>query len=100
MTREIAVQIPNFKAQQISTGTEHTVIRDLENNIWVFGCNDYGQLGLGNTKNKYGLSQIANIKTIKIAADCNSTAVIPIINVIFNGLVSYFSHFVEFSSFL
>jgi alpha-tubulin suppressor-like RCC1 family protein len=46
--RTISTQIPELKAKQISAGAEHTVIIDLNDNVWTFGCNKGGELGLGD----------------------------------------------------
>jgi len=32
----------------IASGENHSVILDDENNLWVWGSNQYGQLGLGH----------------------------------------------------
>ncbi len=37
-----------LKAKSISYGTYHTIIIDLNNNIWVMGDNSKGQFGLGD----------------------------------------------------
>jgi alpha-tubulin suppressor-like RCC1 family protein len=39
----IPTQIPIFKAKQASVGKLHTVLIDLNDNIWTFGDNRYGQ---------------------------------------------------------
>jgi alpha-tubulin suppressor-like RCC1 family protein len=47
------IQIPNLKGKSISCGTTHTMVIDLDDNIWVFGDNLFGQLGLGDFQNRY-----------------------------------------------
>lgn len=45
--------IPNLKAKLLSIGTSHhTMVVDLYNNIWAYGNNTNGQLGLGDTTNR------------------------------------------------
>jgi alpha-tubulin suppressor-like RCC1 family protein len=45
-------QIPNFKAVQIKSSDNHTIAIDLNNNVHVWGSNQFGELGLGDTKNR------------------------------------------------
>lgn len=40
--------IPGLKAKSISAGDLHSVVIDLDDNVWVFGQDTYGQLGLGD----------------------------------------------------
>jgi alpha-tubulin suppressor-like RCC1 family protein len=56
--KNIPTQIPDFKAKQISAGSSHTVVIDLDYNIWTFGYNGSGQLGLGDTQNRNIPTQI------------------------------------------
>ena len=56
--RNIPTQIPNIKAKVVSCGNYHTMIIDLNNNVWAFGYNDYGQLGLGDNQNRNIPTQI------------------------------------------
>jgi alpha-tubulin suppressor-like RCC1 family protein len=46
--KNIPTQIPSIKAKDISAGKDYTIIIDLNNNIWLFGNNYRGQLGLGD----------------------------------------------------
>lgn len=43
---------PNIQAKSISCGYAHTIIIDLNNDVWAFGSGDHGQLGLGNTQDR------------------------------------------------
>jgi alpha-tubulin suppressor-like RCC1 family protein len=40
--RYAAIQIPNLKPKYISSVGIHTVIIDLDDNVWTFGANEYG----------------------------------------------------------
>lgn len=74
------IPIPNIKAKDISLGIKHMGIIDLDNNIWMLGNNDYGQLGLGDTLPRNNIINIPGFKAIKIVCDTQSTAFIDIDN--------------------
>ena len=40
----------NFRPKQLAAGDEHSVLLDTENNLYNWGSNSKGQLGLGHTK--------------------------------------------------
>lgn len=42
----------------VGCGSRHTVCLSLGNNLWSFGWNKYGQLGLGDTKSR---DQVAKV---------------------------------------
>jgi alpha-tubulin suppressor-like RCC1 family protein len=42
----------NYRAKSIVCGDSHTVIIDLNDNVWMFGRNNFGQLGLGDDENR------------------------------------------------
>jgi len=42
------VRPPNIRVKYVSCGEFHTVLIDLNDKVWVFGANGYGQLGLGH----------------------------------------------------
>jgi alpha-tubulin suppressor-like RCC1 family protein len=71
----------NIKAKQISTGKTHTLLIDLNDNVWSFGCNHWGQLGVGvRFSNKVTPTQIANIKAKQISAGENHSILIDLDN--------------------
>lgn len=70
----------NIKTIQIAAGWFHTVILDINNDIWVSGLNDYGQLGLNHTENIFEMTQIHNIKAKSITAGYYNTAIIDLDN--------------------
>ena len=51
-------QLPNFKARQVSAGGFHTIVIDLNGNVWSSGMNGSGQLGLGDLRRRSILTQI------------------------------------------
>jgi len=57
--RDSLTQIPNIKAKQVSARGNTTAIIDSENNIWVCGYNENGQLGLGDAETRNILTQIS-----------------------------------------
>ena len=56
-----------LKGRSASCGYGHTIIIDLEDNIWVFGDNQYGQLGLGDTTSCIIPILLTNIKAKSVA---------------------------------
>lgn len=82
-------KISNIKAKEISVGTNHTALIDLDNNIWVSGNNSSGQLGLGDNYNRNEFIKISNFKAKKIACGDRCTGFIDLQNNIwtfgFNG---------------
>lgn len=78
------VQIPDFnllgKARQVSAGYLHTVIIDLEYNVWTCGHNDNGQLGLGDYKSRSILTKIKNMKIKQVSAGGSHTVFIDLEN--------------------
>ena len=41
------------EVQIIECGHSHSMCIDINNYLWVFGANQYGQLGLGDTNERY-----------------------------------------------
>jgi alpha-tubulin suppressor-like RCC1 family protein len=66
----------NFKLKSVAAGGYHTAIIDFDNNIWVFGNNEFGQLGLGNTKTRLIPEKIPRLKAKFVAAGLYHTIVI------------------------
>jgi len=73
---KVPTQIPDIKAQQVSCGKSHTILIDLDNNVWVCGRNDQGQLGLGDTENRNQLTLVPTIKARQVSAGLDHTVVI------------------------
>lgn len=72
-----------IKAKEISCGYGHIMFIDLENNVWSFGYNNNGQLGLGDNIFRDKPVQILNIKAKKIACGGDNSAIIDMNNDIF-----------------
>ncbi len=73
-------QIPNIKVKFVACGNAHTAIIDQEGNTLMFGNNDYGQLGLGDTKDRRTPTQIPNLKANLANCGGNHTAIIDLEN--------------------
>jgi alpha-tubulin suppressor-like RCC1 family protein len=58
------------KVKDVKCGEYHTIILDLNNNIWSFGRNLNGQLGLGDTKSRIIPTQINTFKLIPKSICC------------------------------
>jgi alpha-tubulin suppressor-like RCC1 family protein len=65
-----------IKALSIACGEYYTVMIDMNNNIWVFGDNEYGQLGLDNHENVYIPTRIFDFKAKFIACGNGHTMII------------------------
>jgi alpha-tubulin suppressor-like RCC1 family protein len=61
-----------LKVKHISLRENHTVITDLNNDVWIFGNNNHGQLGVGNHKDR----NIPDIKAKCISAGKSHTVLI------------------------
>ena len=73
-------QLGDFKAKYIATSGEHTAIIDLDNNIWTFGDNTWGQLGLGDNLYKENLTKIENLKAKQISLSKYHTVILDMEN--------------------
>ena len=60
----------------MSAGYLHTVIIDLQGNVWASGINVNGQLGLGDGINRNKFTQIPNIKAKQVSAGDDHTILI------------------------
>ena len=70
------IKIENLKAREISTGQFHSIIIDDQNNVYTFGSNESGQLGLGDDQNRNKATQIPKIKAKQVAAGGSHTVLI------------------------
>lgn len=53
-SRSVPTLIHNIpEITRIECGENHSMCIDIDNNLWVFGYNTYGQLGLGDTEDRY-----------------------------------------------
>ena len=65
-----------MKGNFVSCGYCHTVIIDLNCNVWVFGYNGFGQLGLGDNHFRYIPTQIYDLKGRVVECGSNHTVII------------------------
>ena len=71
--------ISNITAKSISASYEHSLIIDINNKVWSFGNNNYGQLGLGDhgkNTNKDKPTMIHNITAKAISTGGNHSLII------------------------
>jgi len=73
------VSTQNFKAKAISSGTDHTLLIDLDDNVWSFGWNHHGQLGLGDNYARFVPTRIPNFKAKAISCGRDHTFFIAIL---------------------
>ena len=78
INRNIPTRIQNIKAKAkyVACGGGHTIIIDKEENVWAFGDNEHGQLGLGNEINRKIPTKIPNIKAKSVACGYLHTMII------------------------
>jgi alpha-tubulin suppressor-like RCC1 family protein len=75
-----AFNLPDLQFKSIAAGGAHTVAIDFNNDIWVFGSNAVGQLGLGDTRARFIPEKIPNLKGKFIVAGMNHTIVMDLTN--------------------
>ena len=61
---------------KISTGCFHTAGIDANGHLWMWGNNDCGQLGLGDTTNRIAPTQLGTDTWIEVAAGAQHTLAI------------------------
>ena len=88
-------QVPNIKALQIDGGTYHSIILDLNNNVWTTGINTHGRLGIENLVGSkiYTFHKIPNIKAKQISTSVAHTLLIDMDNNVFAFGMGSFSRF-------
>lgn len=78
--RKQFTQIIGLKGKQIYIGSgvqsSHTIVIDLEDNMWVFGDNRYGQLGINNYFRNNPTPMLNGFKVKQVATDCTHTIMI------------------------
>lgn len=75
-TQVLPITGQNLKAKAISCGKSHTILIDLNNNVWAFGGNDMGQLGLGDTQDRHVPTQIPNINAQSVSCGYKHTIIV------------------------
>jgi alpha-tubulin suppressor-like RCC1 family protein len=78
--RKQFTQIIGLKGKQICVGSDvqssHTIVIDLEDNMWVFGDNRYGQLGINNYFRNNPTPMLNGFKVKQVATDYTHTIMI------------------------
>ena len=64
------------KPKFVACGTAHSLIIDSNDEVWSFGLNDKGQLGLGDNDNRTSPTKIKDIKAKYIACGSDFTFII------------------------
>jgi alpha-tubulin suppressor-like RCC1 family protein len=59
--------LPDIKVKLIFAGLSQTMVTDFNGDVYVFGYNQYGQLGVGDRTNKLIPTKIPNFKAKYIA---------------------------------
>ena len=78
--RNIPTKINGIKAKYVSCGFRYTVLIDMDNNVWSFGENYSGQLGLGDINPRNEPTKINNIKAKSVSCGENHTVLIDMNN--------------------
>ena len=66
----------DHKVKRVSIGSDHVVFTDLDDNVWSFGHNTRGELGLGHTEPTNEILQIPQLKGKEVFAGDNITFLI------------------------
>lgn len=69
-----------FKVKEISTGATHSLIIDMNDDVWAFGDNEYGQLGRNTDQEPSLPYPVRGIKGKKLACGDNSSFIIDLEN--------------------
>ena len=73
------IKFNSFKVKKISAGERHTLAIDLNDNLWTWGDNAYGQLGNGNIHSSTNPTKIIpDVKIKEISAGKNHSMAIDI----------------------
>ena len=70
----------NIIAKSVSSGLYNTVIIDMNNEVWSFGDNDMGQLGLGDNINRNTPTKIPSFLAKSVSCGSNHTVIIDMNN--------------------
>ncbi len=73
-------RIGNSKYKFVSIGNSSVVLIDMENNLWTFGSNINGELGLDDTNSRKIPTLVPNIKVLYAHCSHNNITVIDINN--------------------
>lgn len=65
-----------WKIKQIACGANHSLVIDMNDDIWGFGANDRGQLGLNDRNDRNYPTIINNLKALQISANYDTSFII------------------------
>lgn len=74
------IRIPDIKAKYVSGGWDHSALIDMDDNIWVFGKGNHGQLGLGNYESVNKFIRLPKLKAKQIECGFFMTILIDLEN--------------------
>ena len=77
--RKVSTNIPPIKI--ISCVNESCYLIDFEGNLWSFGNNDNGQLGLGDTTRRSSPVQLSGVWTDFVIAKPNAQLTVEIVEI-------------------
>ncbi len=79
--RKLLITNQPFRAKHASAGEHYTILIDFDGNMWTFGKNDTGRLGLGDKQNRNIPTPIPDLKVKYASAGSDHTAIIAAIDV-------------------
>ena len=62
------MQVVSRGAKRVAAGSRHSMMLDLDGNVWATGYNVYGQLGDGSTSSKHEFVQVISDGVTAVAA--------------------------------
>ena len=62
------MQVVSDGAETVAAGNQHSVMLKVDGSVWAAGCNLYGQLGDGSTRNSYLFVLVMSDGVRKVAA--------------------------------
>lgn len=69
------IHLQNFKAKKIACGKLCSAFVDFNDDVWVFGNNYYGQLGLGDYDNRRIPTKISELKAMEISMSTHTMVI-------------------------
>lgn len=69
----VAAPLTDANVVQVSCGYYHTIVLGARGDVWTFGRNDYGQLGIGSRDNSWRPQQVKDLsgrKIVQVATGC------------------------------
>jgi alpha-tubulin suppressor-like RCC1 family protein len=72
------MQIKGIKAKRVICGRNSSAIINFENELFMFGLNNYGQLGLSDTVKRFVPTKVPNIKIKDVSLSSNHSLLLDI----------------------